>query len=263
MPQPTDSTYIMPDSLRDFHLAEQAVLQPLHPTDGMLLQESAWYVAGPCTLTADGIEAQPALTHAIDSDALAAALMLAVMCIGLTVGRSVKYLRNAAIEFFYPSDHPNMYEEHSSDAFMHGRILTTILAALTEGIAFHLLMPTQISLTLALGVAAAAWSLRAGLYYYINSVFFTYQQRALWHDGYSLLMLLQGSILALSCGMVASGYSLPLLWIMVLALGLIKILLLVKTQRTFFPLPGQVLHLFSYFCTLELAPLLILISILL
>lgn len=251
----------MTDSTFTFHLDEQPVLPELRPTDGMQLRKAPWNVEGAYTLTADGVEAQPLPPAPRHSDGVAAVVLLSLILGLFAVSRSWRYVRHGLVEFFYPSDHPNIYDEHTTDAVMHGGLPLFACVALQEALALHLIMP---NLTLGLAVASMGvfWTIRTATYHATNTTFFSPHDCRLWHDGFCLLNLLEATLLwALTAHATFVG-TLYLLETIILAVVVVKILLLVKTQRTFFAQPTRVLHLFLYFCTLEVVPLLILVPLL-
>ena len=99
----------------------------------------------------------------------------------------------------------------------------------------------------------------------VNSVFFPPQKVKLWTDFYLLTLLFEGIILfTISLIVVYSQLSitdckLPL----VLLLGILEIPRIIKLKTIFFPGITGFVHIFLYFCTLNLAPLLLAVQILL
>lgn len=99
---------------------------------------------------------------------------------------------------------------------------------------------------------------------FVNWIFFRGEKILTYQRAYTLLMCFQ-SLLFLMLAMVA--VCLPfspqkLLFVVLIALGIGKMLLFFKTYAIFFPKIYGALHLFVYFCTLELLPVLVLWRIL-
>lgn len=102
------------------------------------------------------------------------------------------------------------------------------------------------------------------LYTFINWIFFDKDSHLLWMDTYSFLLIVE-SILMYGIIVIGVYFGLMPKNIFYAALSVIiaiKSLLLYKAHQIFFPEIHGSLHLFVYFCTLELVPLLAIARIL-
>jgi hypothetical protein len=101
-------------------------------------------------------------------------------------------------------------------------------------------------------------------YIFVNWIFFDKESRLLWKDNVTCLISVESVLLFII--VVASVYfelSLENVFIPVSAVVIaIKSMSLYKTQQIFFREKYGSLHLFVYFCTLEIAPLLVITRIL-
>lgn len=130
------------------------------------------------------------------------------------------------------------------------------------------ILSTSVQPYLVVGLSAAAillaFIVRAALYFFVNWVFFDKQNRAVWRR--AMLYLLNTEYLLLFPVALIVVYtqiefqiaSYVTLFVLVLA----KMLLFYKTFQIFFRKLYGILHLFVYFCTLEIMPLLIMWKIL-
>lgn len=169
--------------------------------------------------------------------------------------RSWKYLKRSVTDFFYPTDHNNMYDDNTPDNHLHAGLSLAAMWAATHSLACYYFYP-DLPLYLWFGGALAAVVLKVGVYGFVNFTYFAPQARYHWRAGYKLLCLLQ-SVLVGSAAIAGIYGAMALEHVglaMVLAVGVVKILLLIKTLRTFFKSSFQVLHFILYFCTLEIAP---------
>lgn len=99
---------------------------------------------------------------------------------------------------------------------------------------------------------------------FVNWIFFSHEKIFTWKRAYTFLTVAE-SILFIVLAMIVVYLPLSLNAIVIMALvpvSFIKIILLFKTYQIFFPKIYGTLHLFVYFCTLELMPLLVLLKIL-
>lgn len=251
----------MPDSTFNFHLEETNLLPAVTLTDDPVLSEAPWYVPGAHTITVNGIDPIPLPYSLRHDDGVGATAFLAVVSLFIIFGNSWRYLHNAVSDFFYPRDHANIYEEHTPDTYMSGGILLWLLATLSLGLAAYAFQShhTPTALAISLTAAGVAWILKIAAYATANYAFFEDRQRATWRKGFKFLTLLESmALLAVSSMVIYLGTSPTIAFVIsLLALGLIKILLLIKTQQTFGEACTSPLHLFLYFCTLEFAPLVI------
>lgn len=251
-------------------------LPPIDLADATLLREAPWYVVGAGTLTANGIEGEPQPSLPTADDGLVGCLLLALLLGVEIVVHSWRYLQHAVADFFYPREHVNIYDERTQDSQLWAGLplllfFTLVVGSLSyvyEGATLVALLPSQvaewshaIALLAFVLVAAVVLMLRVGVYALVNSVFFEDRVRHVWRQGMRLLILLESIMLGAAA--VVAVFA-PVLQKeaavgAVLAIGLVKILVLIKSHRTFFSRAGGWMHIILYFCTLEMAPLLVLL----
>lgn len=183
-------------------------------------------------------------------------LLIDILC------RSWKYLHRAISDFFYPTDHNNMYDDNTPDNHLHGGLPLVLLQAGSISLLTYCVFP-DIPLYLWYALALGYVVIKVGLYWFVNCTYFPPASRRQWRAGCKLLYLLQGVLIGLvSIAGIYGGLAYNhLILAMVLAVGVVKILLLIKTLRTFFKGTGQLLHFILYFCTLEIAPIVALLAI--
>lgn len=255
-------------------------LPPIDLADATLLREAPWYVEGAGTLTANGIEGEPLPSQLAADDGLVACLLVALVLGVEIVVRSWRYLQHAVADFFYPREHANIYDERTQDSQLWAGVPLLLFFALTGGALLYALqgatlvalMPAQLAgwgtaialLTLVLG-AAGVLMLKVGVYALVNGVFFSTRERQLWRQGLRLLILLESLLLGVAtvAAVFVPDVQREAVGGAVLAIGLVKILVLIKSHLTFFQQAGGWMHIILYFCTLEIAPLLVLLLLIL
>lgn len=181
-------------------------------------------------------------------------------------------LSDAVSNFFYPS---NIQKNEVHSAHQEGlRAIAAILFCL-EGAVF------TYAYTISQGfwsVNLSPWLFIAGtsgffmlflilkqiLYSMVHSVFFSKAQRQKWRDQYVFLFFAESLLLfPLLLAFIYLDINLKIsLYGVALLLLFVKIMLLFKCFSTFFKKFYGILHLFVYFCALEVAPLVVLWTIL-
>lgn len=130
------------------------------------------------------------------------------------------------------------------------------------------ILPNLASRLAVQGFYAAAWLAyffcKVNSYSFINWIFFDKQSRHEWHDTLFFISALQAVLLyPLLLVMIYLSTSLHSFALCSITVVLItKVLLLYKASRLFFRKIYGVLHLIVYFCTLEVAPLWVMLKIL-
>jgi len=118
----------------------------------------------------------------------------------------------------------------------------------------------RLTIALAAGLVFVCTVLKLGLYRIVNAVFFTTDRAERWTDAYLLVYLFAGTLL-LPVTLAAVYLDLPheqqILAFIVIAAAT-ELLLLYRLFRTFCRKFLDALHIFLYFCTLELIPALVL-----
>ena len=99
---------------------------------------------------------------------------------------------------------------------------------------------------------------------FVNWIFFRKEKIFTWKRAYTFLYVIEG-MLSLVLALIVTYLQVPhemVLPMVLFLIILVKILLLFKTHQIFFPKMYGTLHLFVYFCTLELMPLLVMQQVL-
>lgn len=207
-----------------------------------------------------------ALPYRLQNDTgVTACLMLSLFLIVWVLSRSRHYLKGQIKGFFQPSrGRENLFaarteNELRGQAFLlfETCFLLSILVYTFAPTALRSDLPPRLILGGGLVLWLAYFLLKLGLYAWVNTTFFDREKRKQFSDAYMLTVLALGVAL-LPLALLVVYFRLgadALLFASVCLLGVDKLLLLVKTHRTFFNRPAGLLHLFLYFCTLELMPL--------
>ena len=185
--------------------------------------------------------------------------------------RSRHYLSAQASEYFNNRKHrsstsDNLHNELNGKAlmifqtcFIVGLIFFDLTQSIQEEVFIHI-DPYKI-LGCTTGLCLAYYVLKILAYRFVNSIFFDRQQCSIWNETYLLHILLTGMIqLPLVLLIVYFDLSFTRLLTLFIALVVIaKTLLLYKCHHIFFNYTLGWVHLFLYFCTLEIVPLLFLV----
>ncbi len=205
-----------------------------------------------------------------NDDLITGALLLSFFLIAWILTSSRRYITASAKNFFYPRERDNMFAGEG-DSELRGAPLFVVLVSFLLGILFidyaRDFLPevcAQISpyklLAVAVGVIAAFFVGKTALYKAVNSIFFERWKCEQWRQDYRMSILTMTVLLLPLVSLVVFfdlDYALmrPTFLAVLLA---VETLLLYRCRRIFFDTPGGYVHLFLYFCTLEMAPLLIL-----
>lgn len=186
-----------------------------------------------------------------------------------------KQLLTRSRSFFFGSQHQNEPRAIRTSLEEQSTTIMTFMLCLIGGLGFfeytqnHLeLFLGRLSPYILLGSYIGCWMvyfiLKNLLYTFINWIFFDKDSHLLWMDTYSFLLIVE-SILMYGIIVIGVYFGLMPKNIFYAALSVIiaiKSLLLYKAHQIFFPEIHGSLHLFVYFCTLELVPLLAIARIL-
>lgn len=224
---PSDSTF-------NFHLEEHLLLSPIRMQDATPFSEAPWYIPGDWSPAIPGVEGVLPPYNPATDDGVAAVVLLAFLMGVWTLVRSWRFKTE-----------------------IHGDTPLWIFASCSIALMVHL---AGVPLGLAIGTGAAAEILRVAVYGLVNSTFFSAEKRQQWRDTMRIMLWVQ-SVLLWTVALVGIYDGAEVIWGGFLAVGLVKMLLLVRAERTFFPLSTAGLHLFLYFCTLEILPFLALMII--
>lgn len=200
-------------------------------------------------------------------------LLLSFFLMTWVFTRSRQYLSAQVTEYF---SNRNRHDS-SADSQHHelnGKVLMIFQTCFIAGLVFFDLTqnvqkevflqvdPYKI-LTCTTGICFVYYLLKIIMYRFVNSVFFERQQCSTWNETYLLHILLTGLIM-LPLVLLIVYFDLTFMRLMTLFIGVIaiaKVLLLYKCHRIFFNYTLGWVHLFLYFCTLEIVPLLILVRV--
>lgn len=204
-------------------------------------------------------------------DFVTSALMLSFFLVVWVIARSWHFLGASLKNFFFESRKRDNLFTSRTDRELNGQIFLVFQTCFLLGIFFfgytqdHLTeVFNQISpyviLSIAAGACVAFYAVKMVLYKLVNTVFFEDWQTDLWRDIYLLYILILG-LLLLPAALLFVFFDLSFTHLSLYFLsvvGITKLLLLYKCSRIFFDYRGGLLHLFLYFCTLELVPTLVL-----
>lgn len=186
-----------------------------------------------------------------------------------------KLLFNRSRSFFFGSQHQNEPRAIRTSIEDQSIIIMTFMLCLIGGLGFfeytqyHLeLFLGRLSPYILLGSYVGCWVvyfiLKKLLYAFVNWIFFDKESHLLWRDTYTFLLMVESIlmygiiVIGVYFGMMPKNIFFAALSVIIL----IKSLLLYKTYQIFFREIHGSLHLFVYFCTLELVPLLAIARIL-
>ncbi|MGN1353643.1 MAG: DUF4271 domain-containing protein [Alloprevotella sp.] len=269
-PESTSAPFaVCRDSLFVPGAAEQAAAKPLpHDTLGRLaLQPLDLYTVDLPEYA--GINGTPISPTLRTDDGIVAAIVVCMVLTLSLLARSRYYLSRSFKSFFgYSLSAREKADRTKADTF------GVLALALMSGFSLSLMLvdhlghtpvvatwawPVPALLAAATGLYVLLVGVKMGLYGLVNSVFFSRAQRSEWTDSYLLSLAIQGLLLFPVALLVVffdlEGESAIVAF--VCAFGLTKLLLLCRCYRTFFAADGGLVHLFLYFCTLEIVPALL------
>lgn len=201
-------------------------------------------------------------------------LLVSFFLVVWVISRSRHFLQSQVKDFFHQRHHESLFAERTQNE-LRGQLFLIFQTCFVLGIlyfdftqerlpqVFAQVSPYKL-LGLGVGICCLYYLLKIGLYSFVNAIFFTRQQSANWNDAYLLSVLGLGLAL-LPVALLVVYFNLAfthLAWLFFCALVIDKILLLYKCHRIFFKSAVGLVHLFLYFCTLEIVPLLILLHVL-
>lgn len=197
-------------------------------------------------------------------------LMLSFFLVVWVTSLSRHYLHEQVKNFFHYRQRENLFSERTQTE-LRGQVflifqtcfLLSILFFdytqdyLTE--VFNQISPYKI-LGVSMGICCLYFTLKIGIYAFVNSIFFEKKKSQQWTDTYLLCVLGTGlALLPLSLLVVYFDFSFQHTAICFACIIIVdKILLFYKCSRIFFNYTFGIVHLFLYFCTLEIVPIFIL-----
>ncbi len=210
-----------------------------------------------------------------DDDLITGALLVCFLIINWVAAGSWRFVRNYGKGFFRPRERENLFAAEDENK-LKGSLPLIVLTSFLVSIHFFRHLQEQTSATageaqphevmgLATGIVFAYYFLKLLVYAIVNTVFFDRWQRSLWRQDYLMNVFCFGFALfplTLLVVYLDLGHRL-VCFVFIGLLVVLKCLLLYRCMRIFFDSGSRSLHLFLYFCTLEMAPLLFLWRILL
>ncbi len=199
-------------------------------------------------------------------DVVSCGLLSCLLLTLVVFARSRQYVKRTLSAFFAPYTQSDDTGERTEGEASEVVFLVLQLCFAGSVLFFDILDPDADVRSPYVVMGAAAGSVLAmilaklGVYALVNGTFFPREKNARWRDAYvSSLCLLSLATLALA--LVLVYLDAPPLWrnvFQVATLVAVKIGLFFKCRRIFFSYQGGYVHLFLYFCTLEIVPLLML-----
>ena len=200
-------------------------------------------------------------------------LMVSFFLVVWVISRSRHFLHTQLKDFFYARKRENLFVEHTQNGF-RGHIFLVLQICFLLGLlffdftqekqveVFNQISPYRI-LGMSFGICCCYYLFKSSFYAFINNIFFDRQQIEMWNKAYLLCLLGLGLVLLPLTLLVVyfdlDFKSLTNLFLFILVVD--KILLFYKCNHIFFNYRLGWVHLFLYFCTLEIMPLLILLRI--
>lgn len=217
-----------------------------------------------------GIAGDP-VPYLFRNDSLVTSILLVSFLLMVwVVTRSRHFLKEQVKDFFHERQRDKLFDERARSE-LRGQIYLVFQTCFILGMLFFDFTQerqtevfNQVSPYLILGVSVGIfvvyYMVKTGIYAFVNNIFFDRKQCERWNEAYMLSVLALGlALLPLALVVVYFDLGFEEMSVVFLAiLGLDKVLLLYKCSRIFFKEPWTVVHLFLYFCTLEIAPLFIL-----
>lgn len=238
-----------------------------------LLQSLAAQSGTPVLQTVEaprGIAGEPLPYQFKNDDIVTLLFLLSVFFVVWVISRSRHFLSGQLRDFFRSRPRDNMFADRAQNE-LRGQFFLVFQTCFVIGLLFFdytqayypqifsEVSPYQL-LGANVGVCTCYFLLKIGGYAFVNNVFFSRQQQSQWNEAYLLGVLGQGLAL-LPVVMLVVYFDLNFVWLtslFLLAWGTISLLLCYKCYQIFFSYPLGWVHLFLYFCTLEIAPLLVL-----
>lgn len=201
-------------------------------------------------------------------------LLLSFFLVVWVISRSRHYLREQTKSFFHERERENMFSERTQTE-LRGQIFLIFQTCFVLGIlffdftqekqveAFNQLSPYMI-LGTSVALCVLYCILKTGLYSFVNSIFFERRACSRFIEVYMVSVLALGLALLPVTLLVVyfdlNFHSLAIVFLCIFVLD--KMILLYKSWRIFFSYQWGWVHLFLYFCTLEIAPVFILFRVL-
>ncbi|MBP3765417.1 MAG: DUF4271 domain-containing protein [Bacteroidaceae bacterium] len=199
-------------------------------------------------------------------------LMLSFFVVMFIFSRSIHVVGTQLKNFFYNRDRKEIFTLKSDSEMKNQAFIVLLASFLLSILAFkytETALPesfAQISPYKLLGldmlILLSYYFLKYLAYSVCNWTFFSSQKRSQWMNAYNLIVLCK-AMCFFPLVLVVVYFDLPVLtavYAFLLILAVSEIMVIFKAKQIFFAYKFGLLHLFLYFCTLEMAPLLFLVG---
>ncbi len=259
-----DSIAVLPDSLPLLYRRSEQ-LDSLLVRDSLLFRQATSYGS-----QGVGMDAQLLPSALFRNDGVNVALLSCFLLTLLFLAYSRQQLSKRVKAFFMPQTPATSASHYDGDTFelvhfLLGCQLSLICALLFYSYGCEHLSVSIISLsplillTIYAGVIMAALVVKQRLYHLVHATFFDMVQRRRWYESFSLLFIFE-SLILFPLALLSVYFDLApekVSIILAAVLLFVKILLFFKAFSVFFGKFKGCLHLFLYFCALEVLPLLL------
>ena len=222
------------------------------------------------TLNTTGMAGDPVPYRFRTDNFVTICLLVSFFLVVWVISRSRHYLRLRVKDFFHRRVRDNLFAERA-ETELRGQIFLIFQTCFVLAVLFfdvtrkmQVEVFNQVSPYMILGMDTAVclvyFTTKIGLYSFVNSVFFDTARCRRFTEAYLLCILALGVALfppALLMVYFDLNFQ-TLMWVVICLIAVDKLLLLYKIWSIFFSTPIGWVHLFMYFCTLEIAPLLVL-----
>lgn len=225
------------------------------------IAESAYH-----STTKEGMTGEP-IPYRLSSDWMVISLMLVCfVLVSYVLMRSRKYIQGQLSFFFSNKDRYGLFDNNTSSDIRYGIILLS-QTMLFSGFCIYdyfseydkftfTSIPHLYLLTSSILIVSVFFLLKIGLYSFINWVFFNRIKQKLWLNSYYTVIIWSGFLLFPLVLLIVFFDLNPQisLILFIFVMILVKILLFYKCFSNFFNNMYGILHLFLYFCALEVIP---------
>lgn len=178
-------------------------------------------------------------------------------------------------DFFFPLRNKSVVDDGEVTIERHADVILMLIMSMMGSLAFFIYTQSrmnfsmgQISPYMLIGLYIGLWIayfiFKTLLSQFVNWIFFDKTSRKSWRKSNSFLISVE-SMLLFPVAIITVYFNLSLViscWIILLIGIITKSLLFYKTYQIFFGKFYGILHLFVYFCTLEMMPLLVTLKVL-
>lgn len=241
----------------------------LHKLDSASRDTAVYTVQQPAGIIGDPVPYRFKNDHIVT-----ALLLISFFLVVWVISHSKNFITRQVQDFFSNRFRPNLFAERTQKE-LRGQVFLIFQTCFTLGLLFFDFVREHQSqvfanvspywiIGLCVSLCFIHYLFKIGLYNFVNAVFFTRSEASRWNDTYLLSILALGlGIFPVGLLMIYADLSSRVLTILLFCtLALVKTLLFYKCYTIFFKQSFGVVHLFLYFCTLEIIPLLVLSRVL-